>query len=51
MIITNNKVVSINYMLKDELGNLLQGNDGFTQEDYLQGQTIFYLDWSVHWRA
>ena len=37
MIITNNKVVSINYVLKDELGNLLQGNDGFTQEEYLHG--------------
>ena len=35
MIITNNKVVSINYMLKDELGNVLQGNDGFTPEEYL----------------
>ncbi len=37
MIITNNKVVSINYMLKDELGNVLQGNDGFTPEEYLHG--------------
>ena len=37
MIITNNKVVSINYLLKDELGNLLQGNDGFTPEEYLHG--------------
>ena len=37
MIITNNKVVSINYVLKDELGNLLQGNDGFTPEEYLHG--------------
>lgn len=37
MIITNNKVVSINYMLKDELGNLLQGNDGYMPEEYLHG--------------
>jgi FKBP-type peptidyl-prolyl cis-trans isomerase SlyD len=37
MIITNNKVVSINYLLKDELGNVLQGNDGFTPEEYLHG--------------
>jgi FKBP-type peptidyl-prolyl cis-trans isomerase SlyD len=37
MIITYNKVVSINYMLKDELGNLLQDNDGFTPEEYLHG--------------
>jgi len=37
MIISNNKVVSINYLLKDELGNLLQGNDGFTPEEYLHG--------------
>jgi FKBP-type peptidyl-prolyl cis-trans isomerase SlyD len=37
MIITNNKVVSINYLLKDEQGNVLQGNDGFTPEEYLHG--------------
>jgi FKBP-type peptidyl-prolyl cis-trans isomerase SlyD len=37
MIITNNKVVSINYVLKDEQGNVLQGNDGFTPEEYLHG--------------
>jgi FKBP-type peptidyl-prolyl cis-trans isomerase SlyD len=37
MIITNNKDVSINYLLKDELGNLLQGNDGFTPEEYSHG--------------
>jgi FKBP-type peptidyl-prolyl cis-trans isomerase SlyD len=37
MIITNNKVVSINYLMKDELGNVLQGNDGFTPEEYLHG--------------
>jgi len=37
MIIANNKVVSINYMLKDEAGAVLQGNDGYSPEEYLHG--------------
>jgi FKBP-type peptidyl-prolyl cis-trans isomerase SlyD len=37
MIIANNKVVSINYVLKDETGTVLQGNDGYSPEEYLHG--------------
>jgi FKBP-type peptidyl-prolyl cis-trans isomerase SlyD len=37
MIVENNKVVTIHYVLKDEDGKTLQGNDEFTPEEYLHG--------------
>jgi FKBP-type peptidyl-prolyl cis-trans isomerase SlyD len=37
MIVENNKVVTIHYVLKDEDGKTLKGNDEFTPEEYLHG--------------
>ena len=37
MIVEQNKVVLIHYVLKDESGQALQGNEPFTVEEYLHG--------------
>ena len=37
MIVENNKVVTIHYVLKNEDGKTLQGNDEYTLEEYLHG--------------
>jgi FKBP-type peptidyl-prolyl cis-trans isomerase SlyD len=37
MIVENNKVVTIHYVLKDEEGKTLQSNEEYTQEEYLHG--------------
>lgn len=37
MIVENNRVVSIQYVLKDEEGKSFQGNEEYTPEEYLHG--------------
>ncbi len=37
MKVESNKVVTIHYTLKDELGNILQGDDAHIVEEYLHG--------------
>jgi FKBP-type peptidyl-prolyl cis-trans isomerase SlyD len=37
MLVEKNKIVSINYVMKDAEGNLILSNEGFDPEEYLHG--------------
>jgi FKBP-type peptidyl-prolyl cis-trans isomerase SlyD len=37
MLVERNKIVSINYVMKDEVGNLILSNEGYDPEEYLHG--------------
>ncbi|HLO79677.1 MAG TPA: FKBP-type peptidyl-prolyl cis-trans isomerase [Chitinophagaceae bacterium] len=37
MFVEKNKIVAINYVMKDEEGNLIIGNEGYDPEEYLHG--------------
>jgi FKBP-type peptidyl-prolyl cis-trans isomerase SlyD len=37
MLVEKNKIVAINYVMKDEDGNLILGNEGYDPEEYLHG--------------
>jgi FKBP-type peptidyl-prolyl cis-trans isomerase SlyD len=37
MLVEKNKIVSINYVMKDDEGNLILSNEGYDPEEYLHG--------------